>query len=184
MTDHKSLLSLFKAEVKNTKVQRWAILISEFSLTIKYREWKNNIHDDMLSRLETAAVFDSLPDILATEQEQQFPDEWAQALDSMCEEYEIIEGKLYSCIPLRKGAANHPRLMTPLLLRNKVITEAHEEHRALFNTIELMRDGAVWPGIRKDIEECIGICPHCQANQGRARRAPMQITDTHAAPTI
>ena len=37
-TDHKPLRSLFQCEVKNTRVQRWAMLISEFGCDIQYRK--------------------------------------------------------------------------------------------------------------------------------------------------
>ena len=39
-TDHKPLLSLFKQEVKNTKIQRWAVLIAEFGAPILHIQGK------------------------------------------------------------------------------------------------------------------------------------------------
>ena len=51
-TDHKPLLSLFKQEVKNTKIQRWAVLISEFGAPISYIKGKKNIKADLFSRLK------------------------------------------------------------------------------------------------------------------------------------
>ena len=41
LTDHKPLTSLFTAQIKNTKIQRWAVLISEFGCKIEYRKGKN-----------------------------------------------------------------------------------------------------------------------------------------------
>ena len=38
-TDHKPLLSLFKGEVANTRIQRWAVLIAEFGARIRHRPW-------------------------------------------------------------------------------------------------------------------------------------------------
>jgi transposase InsO family protein len=49
-TDHKPLKSLFQCEVKNTKVQRWSMLLSEFPCTIEYTKGSDNIHADTLSR--------------------------------------------------------------------------------------------------------------------------------------
>ena len=51
LTDHKPLRSLFQNKMANTKIQRWAVLIAEFGADIQYRESKNNIRADMLSRL-------------------------------------------------------------------------------------------------------------------------------------
>ena len=36
-TDHKPLTSLFTKEMQNTKIQRWAVLLSEYGAKIQYR---------------------------------------------------------------------------------------------------------------------------------------------------
>ena len=48
LTDHKPLKSLFLNEIKNTKIQRWAMLIAEYGMPIEHRSGKNNVRD-MLS---------------------------------------------------------------------------------------------------------------------------------------
>ena len=52
-TDHKPLKSLFTKEMNNTKIQRWAVLLAEYGAQIEYRQGKNNIRADMLSRIES-----------------------------------------------------------------------------------------------------------------------------------
>ena len=49
--DHKPLQSLFTAEMKNAKIQRWGIMLSEYGCQIKYHKGKLNIPADTLSRL-------------------------------------------------------------------------------------------------------------------------------------
>ena len=49
-TDHKPLKSLFTAEMKNARIQRWGILISEFNCSIQYREGKH-MKADFVSRI-------------------------------------------------------------------------------------------------------------------------------------
>ena len=51
ITDHKPLKALFADEIDNTKLQRWAIHISEFGAPIRYRCGKDNARADMLSRV-------------------------------------------------------------------------------------------------------------------------------------
>ena len=51
ITDHKPLLSLFSQQMKNTKIQRWSVLIAEYGAKIQYRKGPNNIRADMLSRI-------------------------------------------------------------------------------------------------------------------------------------
>ena len=50
-TDHKPLRSLFTSEMKNARIQRWAIMLEEYGCQIEYRQGKNNVPADMLSRV-------------------------------------------------------------------------------------------------------------------------------------
>ena len=50
-TDHKPLKAMFMGEVKNTKVERWAMLISEYGAPIEYIKGSNNVRADFLSCL-------------------------------------------------------------------------------------------------------------------------------------
>ena len=50
-TDHKPLRSLFTAEMKNVRVQRWAIMLEEYGCHIEYKKGKLNVPADMLSRI-------------------------------------------------------------------------------------------------------------------------------------
>ena len=55
-TDHKPLTSLFTAQLNNTKIQRWAVLLAEYGAKIEYRKGKNNIRADMLSRIRPGEI--------------------------------------------------------------------------------------------------------------------------------
>lgn len=50
-TDHRPLKSLFTAEMQNTRVRKWAIVLSEYNLSIEYKTGKSNVLADMLSRI-------------------------------------------------------------------------------------------------------------------------------------
>lgn len=50
-TDHKPLRSLFTSEMKNVRIQRWAIMLEEYGCNIEYKQGKTNIPADMLSRI-------------------------------------------------------------------------------------------------------------------------------------
>ena len=50
-TDHKPLTSLFTELMRNTKIQRWAILLSQYNVNISYIKGVNNVKADFLSRL-------------------------------------------------------------------------------------------------------------------------------------
>ena len=50
-TDHKPLRSLFTSQVQNLRVQRWAVILSEFTCDIEYKTGKTNVQADLLSRI-------------------------------------------------------------------------------------------------------------------------------------
>ena len=62
-TDHQPLRSLFTSEMKNIRIQRWAIMLSEYDCTIKYRPGSSNIRADMLSRLKVPDNQGSTPEV-------------------------------------------------------------------------------------------------------------------------
>ena len=51
-TDHKPLRSLFTADMRNPRVQRWAIILEEYNCDVQYTTGKNNVNADMLSRIK------------------------------------------------------------------------------------------------------------------------------------
>ena len=59
-TDHKPLRSLFTSEMKNARIQRWAIILSEYGCDIDYKTGKTNVSADMLSRIAGTAQEDEI----------------------------------------------------------------------------------------------------------------------------
>ena len=61
-TDHKPLKSLLVNQNRNLKVQRWSIALAEMGAEIKYREGRNNIRADTLSRLKPQTPTQQTPE--------------------------------------------------------------------------------------------------------------------------
>ena len=193
-TDHKPLLSLFTKEMVNTRIQRWAVLLAEFGAVIKYREGKNNVRADMLSRIKEPpeiAVFEAAeewvtiddPDdhaFLPSEtqiggdeevrvaQAVEFPDEKATLgqPDSKFLEY---QGLLYSIGRPDQSAAAYPRLMVPQAFRESIVNKAHQDsgHAGLVKTLSRIQEDFVWPGMRKEVTTYLGQCGQCVVNKSR-----------------
>lgn len=155
-TDHKPLTSLFTKQLQNTKIQRWGVLLAEYGATIKYRQGKNNIRADMLSRIEPrrepeVGVIDTeewvdpqafpesdtkelLPLIhdgldlaeIGRVQPEEFPDLKAQA-EGGEEGWELINGVIYGTNKPYPTAAMYPRLLLPKRWQHGVIMRAHRD---------------------------------------------------------
>ena len=195
LTDHKPLRSIFQCELKNSKLQRWAMLISEFSPKLEYRKGKDNVRADMLSRLPPPTDIASIQEVLAEgtfgpEQQEAFPVEWEKAMmnpdhdDDDQGDYVLPKGELYSLRPPYQHAVPYPRLMAPPSVRQQLLSEAHEEtgHRGRHALLRRLQSFAVWPGMMQDIKNKIENCPHCAANACKPRATRPQITETPHQP--
>lgn len=181
-TDHKPLTSLFRAEIRNTKVQRWAIQISEFSAPIKYRQGKHNIRADMLSRIASVEVKKEVterieppveetplpwhrdgldPETMGQLQKTAYPDTWSQTGENG---HVIENGVLYSTMKPTEDSEERLRLVLPPEYHHQVTERCHHDtgHQAMLKTLDQVRRAYVWPGMRKYVAEFVATCPLCQ----------------------
>ena len=190
-TDHKPLKALFVSEIKNTRIQRWAVLIAEYGAPIQYRKGPNNIRADMLSRIKPRE--DQLGNsaaICTLEEEGGIPWEWDQLDKELIRDeqrrmgeyaqgqeddngYALLEGLLYTLIA-PPGREEYPRLVLPPSARPRVIQRAHMEvgHQGLRKTLDRLQETYKWPGQRQDVYEVLCRCGRCVVNRARRDRPP------------
>ena len=157
-TDHRPLLGMFRGDtIKNQRVQRWALLLSEFQATIEYKPGKLNERADLLSRIhhlkseQEVAIFDTedwidpeaFPDCrsderlpleadmidkdLLIEAQKLEFDKYIKEADLTKSEFQVIDDLLYSVKPPTKLSALYPRLMLPSKFRETVLRRTHGE---------------------------------------------------------
>jgi len=179
-TDHKPLKSLFFSEIKNSKLQRWAIQISEYGAPILYHPGRLNIRADMLSRIASVQPIGQtilpvdVPDVWNTDhiqvdelirlQQKQFEDAYIEAEQDTDEaRYTIQEGLLYTMAEPDLKAGRYMRLLLPQQYRGQVIDRCHKEvgHAAFAKTLARVQENYVWPGMRKHVREYIRACMRC-----------------------
>ena len=196
-TDHKPLKSLFSAEIRNTKLQRWAIQISQYGCPIFYHPGKLNIRADMLSRIAAITPLDEYiypddaPTAWATDhinsvdlpllQQKEFADEWVEAQQDIDDSPFAIEaGLLYSLAEPHKNAGRYPRLMLPHTYRGQVVDRCHEEvgHAGLHKTLARIQESYLWPGMRTSVRTYLEHCVHCKTlapNRQENQRGRMPV---------
>lgn len=200
-TDHRPLRSLFKAEIKNSKLQRWAIQISEYGAPIMYHPGKFNIKADFLSRIAAIAPLTQPmsviepPDVWKTDhidvaelaeiQQEQFEDafiEASQDLDGSL--YHIEKGILYSIAEPHKNAGRYLRLLLPQKYRRQVIDRCHTEvaHAGHSKTLARIQENYVWPGMRRHTKEYLAACVHCNTVTPQSVPNPRGKIPTPPAP--
>ena len=195
LTDHKPLRSLFLGEVANTKIQRWAVLIAEFGAPIEYREGKNNVRADMLSRIHTIATIDTYAPLytvveqdevdlfladgidrneLAAAQKEEFGDLFDDAKEKDGRYIVSQANILYSNTRPYPTAELRPRVVLPLKYRQQVIEKSHEAsgHSGLVKTMKRTQDCYLWPGMRRSHIDQLSKCPTCLTHQSKTHRHP------------
>ena len=210
-SDHKPLTSFFSKRIQNSKIQRWAILLEEFSTNIQYCSGRTNERADMLSRLPapisvidinqewidpTACpdelLFYQLPTamdgldmtLLVQSQLEHFPSFFTEAREDSDSPYVIVEGALYSIQRPTPFSACYPRLVLPPPFHKQVVLRAHKEvgHMSLAKTLERVREAYVFPKMRSKVGTIIRSCPICVAHSRSRDKVPMGQMPSPVSP--
>ena len=204
-SDHKPLSSLF-GELKeipplaSARIQRWALTLSAYRYSIRYKAGKTLCNADALSRLPrpVTTMYDKSPGDLVQlvhhleattvsaneikvwtdrdpilSQVKKFLLQGSPELQHLSDEF-----KPYQCrrdeLSLLDGCVLWgTRVVVPPQGRQSVLRELHETHPGVSKMKSLARSYTWWPNMNKEIEEVVKSCQSCQANQHSP--APAQL---------
>lgn len=171
ITDHSNLQ--FLGHSSNRRVQRWAIILSEFDLTIIYRPGRDNAIADCLSRLlpGTTAASSRPPEPAHALREvpEQITHDLTVALQS--QPGEVVDG-----VKVLTGTLP-PQIVTFIwaLAHN----DALAGHFGELTTNQVVSSAVRWGGMTEDLAKLTRACPACQKMRARPA-APAEILSTRA----
>ena len=167
ITDNQSLQWLFDAKVG--KLARWAILMSEYDMTIKWRKGGDNVVTDYLSRyvdcpdpVEDRMVYNvlldddmpSIPDILEAQKSEGLPTGRG---------YVCKDGKIY----YRGGYWVSEKY------RNRIIATCHLlpplSHPGIKRTKRIILRVFNWPDLHTDVTNYVKACIICQRRRSNLK---------------
>ena len=206
LTDHKPITTLFN-EMKgvptmaSNRIQRWALSLSAYNYTIKYKSGNTNNNADALSRLplpekptatpvpqENVFLINYLDNSVITSKQIQH---WTQRDKVLSQVYRYIlkgwpklasdnnpELRPYKSRMSELSVYNGcilwgSRVVVPPPGRNFVIQELHTAHPGISRMKSLARSYIWWPKIDKDIELRVRTCENCQLNQNLPPEVPL-----------
>ena len=207
VTDHASLLWVFKTTKPSTRLIRWALWLQEFSFTVEYRKGKFNTVPDALSRAPTESIHTTAP-VCATiasappkpskelpisiealwKTQQEDPEcqvlyqkvvETGQVINSN-PSYIILDDLLYRLVTLPYKTIY--QLYIPPSFRSHLLDYFHQDplsgHLGRHKTYRRLQHLVYWPKMSWDVRE---HCYTCQLYKPENKKlaGKLQQTQTH-----
>ncbi len=208
VTDHSSLIWVFKTQKPSTRLIRWALRLQEFSFTVEYRKGKYNIVPDALSRAPVVVADSPFPTCAAvqpakreTSEDLQISDEdiWKaqkndaevqKLYDSILEstnqpetsdtKFTILEDKVYRIVQLPHKTLC--QVYIPLPLREQLLQLFHDHplagHLGRYKTYKRLQALVYWPKMSLDVKNYIQCCQTCQMQKPENRKRPGKLQQT------
>ena len=204
ITDHKPLLHILgpKSAIPTmaaSRMQRWAILLSQYDYNIEYRSSKDNAVADALSRLPhedsdegtegaiyvTEVVDSDFPvtaaEIAAETQKdsvlkqvyEQTMNGWSETMP-LSDELKPYHSRRFE-LSCDQGCIKWGhRVIIPRSLRHKLLAELHSQHSGVVAMKAVARGFMFWPGLDKEIEQIASKCSVCQSVRSKPPRVPLE----------
>lgn len=200
LTDHKPLATIFGPKtgipaIAAARLQRWAVGLSAYSFSLKFRPSTQNADADCLSRLP-------ITQSMVEEQEESFFDlrfdtmpinsndiarETSRDATLRTVTHHILSGWPRSVpdeikpffhrrleLSIHRGCIMlGMRVLVPEKFRTFILDELHQGHPGVVRTKELARSYVWWPTIDSDIERFTASCTDCAANRNLPPKAPL-----------
>ena len=74
------------------------------------------------------------------------------------------------------------RIIVPVAMRKKILSQLHFSHAGIQRTVELARQLFFWPKMRKDVINMIDTCEECQQLRASQAREPEQSLPEAVSP--
>ena len=181
--------------IKNAKLLRWKLRLSEYNFTIVHRPGRKHLLRDALSRMEPDVNegAEADPYAMPPNIEQLLPEppafwnetdtdwfEWQQA-DEVCKlfrevaksqrsKYREIDGIVY------RMEGEQPRILVPLAKRQEVLKSCHDHplsgHLGQKVTWERVKSKFWWPKCKQSVIQYVKSCDSCQRAKRPVRKPP------------
>ena len=183
------------------RIQRWALTLGAYDYTIQYKEGKNMANADALSRLPLQTAPTEVPKPLElvhlVDHLESTPLSCRQI--ELWTDHDATLSRIRTWVqegwPVKGSSDEDPELQPYFRRKNKLSSEGgcvlwgnrvvvptkgrkraldmlHETHPGMVRLKALARAYLWWPGMDKDIEQCVKLCKECQSLRKMPPAAP------------
>lgn len=214
-SDHKPLQTLFDESrqvpiMAASRIRRWALTLSEYNYTIRYRPGSRMCNADALSRLPLPdSPLDSdiptLGDVNYVLNHLSSTVVTAENIKSLTEKDPTLSRVHHFILhgwPLSNADSTlqpyynrkdelsavsgcvlwGARVVIPLPVRKQVLQQLHDSHPGITRMKTLARSYVWWPGLDADITSIVQTCDTCQSNRPTPSKAPLHPWEWPSRP--
>ena len=169
-TDHQSLKYLLEQRVTTPTQQAWVAKLMQYDYEIRYKQGKENVAADALSRIQPAELFVLSTTILNTQLYDLIKESWGADPELQ----KIIKAKEAdpSAYPKYSWRGEELRRKGKLVvgvneqLRREILNSFHDSptggHSGVYVTTKRISAVVYWKGLRKFVQEYVRNCSVCQ----------------------
>ena len=215
-SDHKPLMFIFDESktipaMASARIQRWALTLSGYSYTIRYKAGKEHANADALSRLPLAEAPTEVPrppeTVFLMEHLAAFPVSAANIRSQIDRDPTLAKVRQFvTCgwptlpvtspemqpfnqrreeLSVEDGCLlRGSRVIVPPSLRGKVLDQLHDGHPGIGKMKALARQYVWWPGLDGDVEGRVEKCVPCQDNCKSPPSAPLHPWEWPQRPWV
>ena len=212
-TDHKPLLGLLSEDkaipsMAAARIQRWAIFLSAYNYTLRYKSGLSNGNADCLSRfpahndsetskIENVVFLTEVDQSPITSDEVKYYTERDPVVNRVmnyiqcgwpCENLKDHFKPFKSRkdeLSIEQGCVIWGnRVVIPSYLQHRVLSDLHESHPGISRMKALARSYFWWPDMDKKIEEIVSNCLDCQKHQSMPPSAPVHHWENTKNPWV
>ena len=204
LTDHKPLQGIYGEtkgipQMASARIQRWALTLSAYDYTLRYKAGSTHQNADALSRLPVNGSPETTPLpgdlVLLLEYIDSSPitthdiEMWTKRDPVLSKVLQHVQGgwndecddetqrpyfRRRHELSTQDGILLWgSRIVVPPQGRNAILKQLHEGHPGMSRIKQVARSFVWWPDVDSQLEETVKSCPQCQSNLKAPPPAPM-----------
>lgn len=183
-TDHQSLKFMTDQKVTGKIQHKLMLKLLEFDFQIQYKKGKENVAADALSRKCQLMAISFVTPKWTDDIEHSYEND--PACKKILEELLVLPGHELNNNSLQGGIIRHKGgiyVGNDKALKQRLLTALHSSalggHSGMKATYQRVKNIFYWPGMKKEIEDFVAICPVCQKNKGEHCHYPGLLDPLH-----
>ncbi|KAM3402087.1 hypothetical protein ACQJBY_006188 [Aegilops geniculata] len=183
-TDHQSLQFMTDQKISTSIQHKLMLKLLEFNFQLEYKKGKENIVADALSRKYSCMAISLATPQWISEVENSYNND--PHYQKLLEQLLVTATHMVNNNCLQNGTIRHKGKIyvgRDTELRNRIMQALHSSaiggHSGMKASYKRLKQVFYWPGMKKDMDNFVMLCPVCQKNKGETCPYPGLLDPLH-----